>query len=1659
MVKKIILAILFSVCVSGIFCQSDEIQEKIDIVSEFYESGEYWNVITEGEALVKALKKQKTKDMQTIADIEYKIGESCQVCGIYSEALNHLTKALEIYIAIEGETSLSAIDVHESLGNVYKSLDNDDKAWEQYQKALSIIEAWSTSDGGIVDRFLMANMADILRRRGDFETALDYYNQALATLKESFGEDYHSEALIYNAIGNVYRDMGEFGTALSYYQKALLVSQSINDGNNLSTAIFYNSFAEILWKIGYYEEATPYFINSLLPLMGSEWYYNEETLRILFSCARFLSELRNGGLLEKYANNEGVLKALSQFNSKDVIEKFRIIDPEFNGMQQPTDWSLFECNLLLMLIQGLFNIDEHSLIASTYNLMGLIYASRDDYTKALNYYKKSLAMYKKLFEENNPQIGYVYYNIAELNYDRGDAKNAIKNWKKAYDCWKTENNYSSVLQCMKTILSHENISDKKFIRETLEFALSISEKLCLNSGFSKDNSMKEVLPIYYYAVQFMAKENEANKALEYSESMRSRAFLAQLGTETALQVEGISESDREKIHNLNKQIEIANKRISEQQQKPLSERNSQIFIDNTKELEKLEKELKSLDEKIAKQVPKYAELRNPTIITASEAQKWCGDNRAVLEYVLWNPNYGNVGNEKENQNSYCIVLTKNKIQIVTLDKSYDYASEVNKLRNRIMNLENEKEFEQYRNNLYSQLIAPALSHLDSSIGEIVIVPDGNLSFLPFDVLRKSANDTDLGEKYAILMSPSVSISKILDDSKKKNVTKVMAFGGAWYDKNLSASEHREFLSSQNKKIDQKITVENTARRFKVKTNEAQMKYLVSEILKKGPGYYFDEKKLEWGDLPYTMSELSNLQNDVFPKGQIDVFSQENATEKNVKKFSKDGTLSQYSILHFACHGYFDTEIAELSSVLFSEVSGQFSNVSDDDGYLTVPEVTALNLDADMVCLSACETGLGEIRAGEGMVGLSRAFMVAGGRNVGVSLWSVDDKATAAFMTKMYENHEAGLSYSDAYQAVKSEFRRSKDWSHPYFWAAFSLYGGGERISPKKHNNSSLVNSVAEFNYSLGETAFNEKEYETAIVYLEKTIETAEHAGAQNLLGVCYYNGLGVSQDYAEAKKWYEKAANQGNLYAQYNLGVCYYNGLGVSQDYAEAKKWFEKAANQGNPDAQYDLGYMYENGGGMQKNIETALDWYKKAASQGDEEAKEAVERLSAKTPKDYLELGYKAYNEEKYNKAVFYYQIAANKENAQAQNLLGGCYYRGLGVSQDYAEAKKWFEKAANQGYPSAQYNLGTMYETGKVVTKNLSTALDWYKKAASQGDEEAKKAVERLTPKVSSKWLFQLYGIELGKTTVAELRAKGEKAKEYDYYKINGQNFWYESGIFCHMYITHDDWIPEWTAIGYDVNLSYQEWIQFLKSQGYEIFVTEKPSTEYFNGKNSLKAEIVAKRNYPVGHTLQLDFRFSGKTGISERGTLFDFGVDIRYLSLYTRDKYPDDGSASTSSATNSSSSSNWLFPLYGLELGKTSEADLKKIGKKKSERSDWYYINLGGGEQACSLSASKKLHGFYIKYWNGKYIKSWPHAWEELGFIPSLSYKEWLSFLKSQGYSVKITKSPSIDKYDYFEAEIEATRSYPIEHRIEIVFDLKENAKTKTKDTMYSFYVWEE
>ncbi|MCA1632937.1 MAG: CHAT domain-containing protein [Acidobacteria bacterium] len=159
-----------------------------------------------------------------------------------------------------------------------------------------------------------------------------------------------------------------------------------------------------------------------------------------------------------------------------------------------------------------------------------------------------------------------------------------------------------------------------------------------------------------------------------------------------------------------------------------------------------------------------------------------------------------------------------------------------------------------------------------------------------------------------------------------------------------------------------------------------------------------------------------------------------ASEANIE----DRDLRQYRVLHFATHGLLNAERPQFTGVVLSLVG----NNETSDGFLRTDEIFNLRLSSPLVMLSACETGLGKEMRGEGVIGLTRAFMYAGAPAVGVSLWSVADKSTAELMTDFYKNllGKAGPPPTAAMRAARLQMIANKKYSAPFYWAPFVLNG-------------------------------------------------------------------------------------------------------------------------------------------------------------------------------------------------------------------------------------------------------------------------------------------------------------------------------------------------------------------------------------------------------------------------------------------------------------------------------------------------------------------------------------------------------------------------------------------------------------------------------------------
>jgi CHAT domain-containing protein len=169
-------------------------------------------------------------------------------------------------------------------------------------------------------------------------------------------------------------------------------------------------------------------------------------------------------------------------------------------------------------------------------------------------------------------------------------------------------------------------------------------------------------------------------------------------------------------------------------------------------------------------------------------------------------------------------------------------------------------------------------------------------------------------------------------------------------------------------------------------------------------------------------------------GQADVWLDLDANEDNLG--TRD--ISKYRIIHVATHGLLNAERPQFTGVVLSLVGNK-----SRDGFVRTDEVFNLRLGSPLVMLSACETGLGKEKRGEGVIGLTRAFMYAGAPTVGVSLWSVADKSTADLMTDFYQrllSTSTPATTSGALRGAQLAMISGKKYSAPFYWAPFVLVG-------------------------------------------------------------------------------------------------------------------------------------------------------------------------------------------------------------------------------------------------------------------------------------------------------------------------------------------------------------------------------------------------------------------------------------------------------------------------------------------------------------------------------------------------------------------------------------------------------------------------------------------
>lgn len=519
-------------------------------------------------------------------------------------------------------------------------------------------------------------------------------------------------------------------------------------------------------------------------------------------------------------------------------------------------------------------------------------------------------------------------------------------------------------------------------------------------------------------------------AIEASERMRAHSLLETLreaGADIRQDVDaGLLERERTLSNRLNA---IASARTHMLDGPRASERAAALAT----EISQIEHDYEGVRADIRRASPHYSALTQPQALKLREIQQLLDSDTLLLEYAL--------GEER----SYLWAITKDSVTSHELpnekqiQKSALAVRELltvrssNGLKSRERIAQAELTLPSAAAALSQIVLAPVAAELGSK--RLVIVADGALQYIPFAMLPEPRgqgagadnqkllpilNPQPLIVNHEIVIVPSASVlaTQRAELRGRPPAPKLLAVIA---DPVFDRTDER-LKTGASKSNDRELGETIGA------DDERRLEHLAEQTEKSTK-----TRRLVVPRLPFTRQEATRLLA-LAPKrsslGAIDF--------RASRAMVVSGEIGQYRYVHFATHGLLDSERPGLSSLVLSMVDEQGKA---QDGFLRTNDIYNLKLPAELVVLSACQTGLGKEMKGEGLVGLTRGFMYAGAARVIVSLWNVNDKATAELMTNFYEKMlKQGARPAAALRAAQVEMSKQKQWQSPYYWAAFTMQG-------------------------------------------------------------------------------------------------------------------------------------------------------------------------------------------------------------------------------------------------------------------------------------------------------------------------------------------------------------------------------------------------------------------------------------------------------------------------------------------------------------------------------------------------------------------------------------------------------------------------------------------
>jgi CHAT domain-containing protein/tetratricopeptide (TPR) repeat protein len=945
---------------------------------------------------------------------------------------------------------------HIVLGQLAPALQNLDQATTVLLQAGDLSgEAFALNESGAAQRDL-----------GDLREAVVLYHAALK-IRIDLGDRF-GQAQIYNNLGLTYSNMGYQPRSVENHEKALTIWRELKVRHHEMNTL--NSAAKSHVEMGDVELAHSQY-QTLLDFCHAELSGTQSPLR---ETARRLkpSALNGLGLVyDTWGETDSALinyeEALSLFrenqnksgeadvlnnlgmtyaflgDAQQAIDYFKQALELRRNAHQPRAWGITLSNLgYAYALLGNYAEAERQLTlalslsedaydrrfeAYTLVRLGMTYValSSPQPLKAVEYYKKALVIQQEPGFEDLRGQAITLDKIAEALALSGQKAAALKKYEDASERWKAVGDeHGQALSLYGIARIERDRLNLANARDRVQEAIGIVEKL-RNRVTSRDLQMKYFASkqdLYALAIDVRMQLYDAKKdpadceaALAFSEKARARNLLDLLADAGVYLYKGMSPKDAERARRLDHQI-------SELTQYLVRSRGMNTNKDTADVQQRIEVYIKEHDQLLAPFKRAAARTRQAQPLSPREIQQLLEDDMLLLQFWL------------DDDHSHLWAVTRTDIQHHYLPGRAQIEYTANQLRQALIGKEAQRKGESDVDAIKRRQSAPAryqqsatelsrmiLQGVASQLGNkrLVIVADGNLHYIPFEALpvpesvglAQHASATSqrplMLQNNEIIYQPSASALAMLRRTRRPIASKRVAVLADPVFTNEKPNGIRGIEGSKP-----------------VHIAKARLTRSLRDIGDIGNGDVTLQR------LEYSLKEANEIAK-VAPPG-----SRKYVRFKANRALATSPILKQFGFIHFATHGLLNDKNPELSGIVLSMVN---ERGEAEDGYLTLRDIYKLDLPSHLVVVSACETGIGVSVRGEGLIGLTRGFMNAGAKGVVVSLWRVEDEATAELMRRFY-NHMFGKKELSPAAALRQAKIEMKDHYHPYQWAGFVLQG-------------------------------------------------------------------------------------------------------------------------------------------------------------------------------------------------------------------------------------------------------------------------------------------------------------------------------------------------------------------------------------------------------------------------------------------------------------------------------------------------------------------------------------------------------------------------------------------------------------------------------------------